>query len=54
MNTKLWLENLKGGDHSEELGIDGKIILEWILEKQSGKVWTGCIWLRIGTSVGLL
>jgi len=22
-------ENLKGGDHSEELGVDGRIILEW-------------------------
>jgi hypothetical protein len=24
------------------------------LGKQGGKVWTGCIWLRIGTSGGLL
>jgi hypothetical protein len=24
-------ENLKGGDHMEDLGIDGMIILEWIL-----------------------
>jgi hypothetical protein len=31
-----WLENLNGRDHSEDLGIDGKIILEWILGKQSG------------------
>jgi hypothetical protein len=23
-----WSENLKGGDHLEDLGIDGKIILE--------------------------
>jgi hypothetical protein len=44
----------KGREHSEDLGIDGKIILELILGKQGGKVWTGCIWLRIGTSSGLL
>jgi hypothetical protein len=25
------LENLKGRDHSEDLGVDGRIILEWIL-----------------------
>jgi hypothetical protein len=25
--------NLKGRDHSEDLGTDGKIILEWILGK---------------------
>jgi hypothetical protein len=33
MNTKFWLENLKGTGHFKELGIDGKIILEWILGK---------------------
>jgi len=27
---------------------------EWILEKRSGKVWTGCMWLSIETSGGLL
>jgi hypothetical protein len=37
-----------------DLGVDGRIILEWNLEKMDGKVWTGCIWLRIGTSGGLL
>jgi hypothetical protein len=41
-------------DHSEDLGVDGKIILEWILEKCGGKEWTGCMWLRIGTNGGLL
>jgi hypothetical protein len=54
MHTKFWSEDLKGRDHSEDLGVDGKIILEWISEKYGGKVWTGCIWLRIGTSGGLL
>jgi hypothetical protein len=31
MHTIFWLENLKGGDHLEDQGIDGKILLEWIL-----------------------
>jgi hypothetical protein len=31
MRSKLWSGNLKGGDHSEDLDIDGRIILEWIL-----------------------
>jgi len=34
MHVKFWLENLKGRD----LGIDGSIILEYILGKYSGKV----------------
>jgi hypothetical protein len=34
-------------NHSEDLGVGGKIILEWILEKYGGKMWTG---FRIGTS----
>jgi hypothetical protein len=47
-------ESLKGRDHSENLGVDGMIILEWILQKYDGNLWTGFIWLRIGTSGGLL
>jgi hypothetical protein len=31
-----------------------EIILERILGKYIGKVWSGCIWIRIGTSGGLL
>jgi len=31
----VWLENWKGRDHSEDLGVDWKIILEWILGRLS-------------------
>jgi hypothetical protein len=34
---------LEGKNHSEDLGEDGKIILEWILRKPGGQVWIGCI-----------
>jgi hypothetical protein len=44
---------MNGIDYLEDLGVDGKI-REWILWKWGGKVWIGCIWLRIGTSGGLL
>jgi hypothetical protein len=54
VTTKFRSENLKGKDHSEDLDIDGKIISEWILGKYGGMVWTGFIWLRIGTSGGIL
>jgi hypothetical protein len=36
MHTVFWLENLKRRDHSEELGIDGRIILERIIQKYKG------------------
>jgi len=31
MYKKFWLENMKGIHQLEELGVDGRIILEWIL-----------------------
>jgi len=34
MHSKFWSENLKGRDHSEDLGVDGRILLECILGKQ--------------------
>jgi len=54
MYTKLWPENLKGRVHVEDLGVDGEIVIECILEEEGGKLWTGLIWLRIETSGGLL
>jgi len=46
--------NLKERDHLQGLGIDGKVIVEWILWKEGGKVWTGCVYLRTGTSGRIL
>jgi hypothetical protein len=46
--------NILVGKHGEDLGVDGRMILEWTLGKYGGKVWTGCIWLRTGTSDGQL
>jgi hypothetical protein len=34
------------------LNTGGWVILKWILERYDGVVWTGLIWLRIGTSEG--
>jgi len=31
MHTTFWLENLKGRDHLKNLGLEGRMILEWIL-----------------------
>jgi len=36
----------------EDLGVDGRIILEWILGRCGEKSWTWFIRLRIGTNGG--
>jgi hypothetical protein len=54
MHTKFWLGNLRGRDYLEELGIDRRMILKWILGKWGCWVWIGFIWLRIGTGGRLL
>jgi hypothetical protein len=52
MHTKFWLENLKERDHSEDLGKDGRIILQWILKKYGGKVRSECIGSGQGPMAG--
>jgi hypothetical protein len=42
MHTKFWLEDLKGRDHLEDLSIDRRIILEWILTEIE---WEGVDWI---------
>jgi hypothetical protein len=50
----IFSEPQKERDHLGKIGVDGRIILKWILEKYAGKLWTGFFWLRIGSSNGLL
>jgi hypothetical protein len=54
MHTVFCLEKLKVRDHLRDLSVNGKITLEWILGKYDGRMWTGCIWLRIGANGVLL
>ena len=40
--------------HLEDPGVDGNIILRFIFRKWDVGIWTGSIWLRIGTGGGHL
>jgi hypothetical protein len=42
--VQFWSEKLKGGDHSEDLGVDGRIVLECILKVIS---WEGVHWIHL-------
>ena len=46
--------NLRERDHLGNRGVDGRIILRWIFRKWDVGIWTGLIWLRIGTGGGHL
>jgi hypothetical protein len=54
IHTIFWSKILKGRDHTEDLGVDGRIICKVDLREIGCEGGTGFIWFRIGTSGELL
>ena len=54
MHTDFLLGNLRERDHLEDLGIGGRIILKWILNKYDGRMVTVYLWHSTESSGGLL
>lgn len=49
VNKKFWAENMKKGDHLEDISVDG-ILIKRTLTIYDGKAWTGFIRLTTGAS----
>jgi hypothetical protein len=52
--ARVWWKSPNERDHSEDQGIDGRRVSEWILGRLAVRVWSGFRWLSIGTGGGFL
>jgi hypothetical protein len=51
---EFWWGSLRERDRWEDRGVDGRIMLGWIIKKWDVGVRTGLGWLRIGIGGGRL
>jgi hypothetical protein len=42
-------ENMKERNRLEDLGIDDRIVFEWIVKKSFVSMWLGLAWLKLET-----
>jgi len=40
VHTGFWQRNLRDSDHLEDLDVDGRVILKWLLKKSVERAWT--------------
>jgi len=43
IHTGFWWGAVKGRDHMQDLGINGRIALMWILRREDEMLWTGFV-----------
>jgi hypothetical protein len=43
VHTGFWRGGVREGDHFEDPGVDGRIILKWIFKNWDEEAWTGLI-----------
>jgi ABC-type microcin C transport system permease subunit YejE len=46
--------SVENPEKKRPLGVDGRIILKRLIYKYYRRVWTGLMWTKIGSVVGLL
>jgi len=51
---RILMGSLKERDHLEDLGIDEKMLLKWMINTVDGKVRIGFFWIRIRIVMGSL
>jgi len=44
--------SVERGDHLEDLGVEGVIIIRYIFMQRDKEAWTLLIWFRLGTGGG--
>jgi hypothetical protein len=54
VHTGLLLGKPKVRDHLGNLGVDGRVILEYIVKKLVARAWNGLIWLRRCTCLAVM
>jgi hypothetical protein len=52
--TGFWWGNLRERDHWGDKGLDGRIILKWVIRRLGVAAWNGSSWLKIWKGGGRL
>jgi len=48
--TGFWSGNVKVRGRTQDLVVDGRSVLKWVVKQSDGRLWTELMWLKVGTS----